>query len=141
MAIALSRPRYGGLTASSGDIVIVLLRVGHGASLAWQRLYDTRRNRGPRRSRAVAGRRARDQPSLPTPSRRGESRMSSTRPPVAVVVGATSKWQADGRNTKLAHGKALDDRDLPVGIRWGVGGAIAQKFAREGFFVVLTTRA
>jgi len=66
--------------------------------------------------------------------------MSSTRQPVAVVVGATSKWQADGRNTKLAHGKALDDRDLPVGIRWGVGGAIAQKFAKEGFLVVLTTR-
>ena len=66
--------------------------------------------------------------------------MSSNRQPVAVVVGATSKWQADGRNTKLAHGKALDDRDLPVGVRWGVGGAIAQKFAKEGFFVVLTTR-
>src|SRR5713101_4404702 len=66
--------------------------------------------------------------------------MNSTRKQVAVVVGATSKWQADGRNTKLAHGKALDDRHLPVGIRWGVGGAIAQKFAGEGFFVVLTTR-
>jgi NAD(P)-dependent dehydrogenase (short-subunit alcohol dehydrogenase family) len=61
--------------------------------------------------------------------------------PVAVVVGATSKWQADGRNTRLAHGKALDDSNLPVGIRWGVGGAIAQKFAKEGFFVVLTTRS
>ncbi len=60
--------------------------------------------------------------------------------PVAVVVGATSKWQADGRNTKLAHGKTLDDRDVPVGVRWGVGGAVAQKFAREGFFVALTTR-
>jgi NAD(P)-dependent dehydrogenase (short-subunit alcohol dehydrogenase family) len=59
---------------------------------------------------------------------------------VAVVVGATSKWQSDGRNTKLAHGKTLDDSDLPVGVRWGVGGAIAQKFAQEGFFVVLTTR-
>lgn len=66
--------------------------------------------------------------------------MSSTRQPVAVVVGATSKWQADGRNTRLAHGRVLDDRDLPVGVRWGVGGAIAQKFAREGFVVVLTTR-
>jgi NAD(P)-dependent dehydrogenase (short-subunit alcohol dehydrogenase family) len=65
----------------------------------------------------------------------------STRRPVAVVVGATSKWQADGRNTKLAHGKALDDRDVPVGIRWGVGGAVAQKFAKEGFHVVLTTRS
>ena len=66
--------------------------------------------------------------------------MSSTRQPVAVVVGATSKWQADGRNTRLAHGRVLDDRDLPVGVRWGVGGAIAQKFAREGFVVALTTR-
>jgi NAD(P)-dependent dehydrogenase (short-subunit alcohol dehydrogenase family) len=66
--------------------------------------------------------------------------MSSTRRPVAVVVGATSKWQADGRNTRLAHGKALDDSHLPVGVRWGVGGAIAQKFAQEGFAVVLTTR-
>jgi NAD(P)-dependent dehydrogenase (short-subunit alcohol dehydrogenase family) len=66
--------------------------------------------------------------------------MSAARKPVAVVVGATSKWQADGRNTKLAHGKALDDRDLPVGVRWGVGGAVAQKFAAEGFFVFLTTR-
>jgi NAD(P)-dependent dehydrogenase (short-subunit alcohol dehydrogenase family) len=60
---------------------------------------------------------------------------------VAVVVGATSKWQSDGRNTLLAHGRTMDDSDLPVGVRWGVGGAIAQKFAREGCFVVLTTRA
>jgi NAD(P)-dependent dehydrogenase (short-subunit alcohol dehydrogenase family) len=59
---------------------------------------------------------------------------------VAVVVGATSKWQSDGRNTLLAHGRTLDDSDLPVGVRWGVGGAIAQKFAAENFFVVLTTR-
>src|SRR6202171_4081937 len=66
--------------------------------------------------------------------------MSATRKQVAVVVGATSKWQSDGRNTKLAHGKALDDSDLPVGVRWGIGGAIAQKFAKAGFFVVLTTR-
>jgi NAD(P)-dependent dehydrogenase (short-subunit alcohol dehydrogenase family) len=69
-----------------------------------------------------------------------ESVMNATRQQVAVVVGATSKWQADGRNTKLAHGKVLDDSDLPVGIRWGIGGALAQKFAQEGFFVVLTTR-
>jgi NAD(P)-dependent dehydrogenase (short-subunit alcohol dehydrogenase family) len=59
---------------------------------------------------------------------------------IVVVVGATSKWQADGRNTKLAHGRVLDDSQLPVGVRWGVGGAVAQKFASEGFFVVLTTR-
>ena len=56
-------------------------------------------------------------------------------------MGATSKWQSDGRNTRLVHGKELDDSDLPVGVRWGVGGAIAQKFAQEGFFVVLTTRS
>jgi NAD(P)-dependent dehydrogenase (short-subunit alcohol dehydrogenase family) len=60
--------------------------------------------------------------------------------PVAVVVGATSKWQANGRNTVLAHGRTLDDSALPIDARWGVGGAIAQKFAHEGFFVVLTTR-
>jgi NAD(P)-dependent dehydrogenase (short-subunit alcohol dehydrogenase family) len=60
--------------------------------------------------------------------------------PVAVVVGATSKWQSDGRMTALAHGHAVDDSELPVGVRWGVGGAVAQKFAQEGFFVVLTTR-
>lgn len=59
---------------------------------------------------------------------------------VAVVVGATSKWQADGRNTKLIHGDAVDDGDLPVGVRWGVGGAIAQRFAAEGYLTVLTTR-
>ena len=66
--------------------------------------------------------------------------MNSTRKPVAVVVGATSKWQSDGRNTQLVHGRAIDDSELPVGVRWGVGGAISLKFAREGFFVVLTTR-
>jgi NAD(P)-dependent dehydrogenase (short-subunit alcohol dehydrogenase family) len=60
--------------------------------------------------------------------------------PVAVVIGATSKWQSDGRNTRLAHGGDVDDSDLPVSARWGVGGAIAQRFAREGFHVVLTTR-
>jgi NAD(P)-dependent dehydrogenase (short-subunit alcohol dehydrogenase family) len=59
---------------------------------------------------------------------------------VCVVVGATSKWQSDGRNTLLAHGKPVDDSSVEVGIRWGVGGAIAQKFAQEGFFTVLTTR-
>jgi NAD(P)-dependent dehydrogenase (short-subunit alcohol dehydrogenase family) len=66
--------------------------------------------------------------------------MGSNGKDVAVVVGATSKWQADGRNTKLVHGTALDDSDLPVSVRWGVGGAVAQRFAAEGLFVVLTTR-
>ena len=66
--------------------------------------------------------------------------MTSTQKPVAVVIGATSKWQSDGRNTRLIHGGELDDSDLPIGVRWGVGGAISQKFASEGFLVVLTTR-
>ena len=66
--------------------------------------------------------------------------MNSNRKPVAVVIGATSKWQSDGRNTHLIHGGDLDDSDLPVGVRWGVGGAISQKFAQEGFLTVLTTR-
>lgn len=65
--------------------------------------------------------------------------MTSSKP-VAVVIGATSKWQATGRNTLLAHGAEVDDRELPVGRRWGIGGAVAQKFAAEGCFVVLTTR-
>lgn len=60
--------------------------------------------------------------------------------PIAVVIGATSKWQSDGRNTHLVHGQDVDDSELPVSARWGVGGAIAQKFAAEGFRVVLTTR-
>ena len=66
--------------------------------------------------------------------------MTSDNKPVAVVLGATSKWQSDGRNTRLIHGGDLDDSDLPAGVRWGVGGAIAQKFAQEGFLTVLTTR-
>ena len=66
--------------------------------------------------------------------------MNSQGKPVAVVIGATSKWQSDGRNTHLVHGGDIDDSDLPVGVRWGVGGAISLKFAHEGFYTVLTTR-
>ncbi len=66
--------------------------------------------------------------------------MNGTNENIAVVIGATSKWQADGRNTRLVHGRALDDSGLPVGVRWGVGGAVAQKFAAEGYLTVLTTR-
>jgi len=68
------------------------------------------------------------------------ARQNKHNKPVAVVIGATSKWQSDGRNTKLAHGKTLSDDDIPVSARWGIGGAVAQKFADEGRFVVLTTR-
>jgi NAD(P)-dependent dehydrogenase (short-subunit alcohol dehydrogenase family) len=65
--------------------------------------------------------------------------MTSSRP-VTVVIGATSKWQSDGRNTHLVHGGDVDDAEVPVAIRWGVGGAISQRFAAAGHLVVLTTR-
>jgi len=67
--------------------------------------------------------------------------MSNSARGVAVIVGATSKWQADGRNTRLAHGRELDASALPLGARFGIGGALALKFAREGYFVALTTRS
>ncbi|HVH78502.1 MAG TPA: SDR family oxidoreductase [Stellaceae bacterium] len=60
--------------------------------------------------------------------------------PVCVVIGATSKWQSDGRMTNMLHGHNIDETIVPVGVRWGVGGAVAQKFAQEGFFTVVTTR-
>ena len=72
--------------------------------------------------------------------------MNATRPgnpdhlPVTVVIGATSKWQAMGKNTLLAHGNVVDGATVSEGARWGLGGAIAQKFAREGHLVVVTTR-
>jgi NAD(P)-dependent dehydrogenase (short-subunit alcohol dehydrogenase family) len=61
--------------------------------------------------------------------------------PVSVIVGATSKWQANGPNTVLAHGRTLRDEDVPVGARWGLGGALAKRFAAAGHLVVLTTRS
>ena len=66
--------------------------------------------------------------------------MNPNRKPVAVIIGATSKWQSDGANTHLVHGGEVPDEDLPASTRWGVGGAIALKFASEGYFTVLTTR-
>ena len=66
--------------------------------------------------------------------------MNPNRKPVAVIIGATSKWQSDGQNTHLVHGSEVSDSDLPTSVRWGVGGAIALKFASEGYFTVLTTR-
>ena len=60
--------------------------------------------------------------------------MNSNKKPVAVVIGATSKWQSDGRNTRLVHGDNLDDSDLPVGVRWGVGGAMAYVYQDDIHF-------
>lgn len=66
--------------------------------------------------------------------------MTDERAPIAMILGATSKWQSDGSNTRLAHGADVEDANLPASVRWGVGGALAQRFAAEGFRVVLTTR-
>ncbi|EPX82272.1 SDR family oxidoreductase [Salipiger mucosus] len=59
---------------------------------------------------------------------------------VAVIIGATSKWQGDGASTATAHGAAVTDEAFPPGLRWGVGGALAQKFAAEGYLTIITTR-
>lgn len=59
---------------------------------------------------------------------------------VAVIIGATSKWQADGENTKLITGGHVSDEDMPLDSRWGIGGALSLRFAGEGYHVVLTTR-
>ncbi|MGI5127852.1 SDR family NAD(P)-dependent oxidoreductase [Pseudonocardia sp. CA-107938] len=60
--------------------------------------------------------------------------------PVAVIVGATSKWQTNGPNTVFVHGQSLLSTEVPTEARWGLGGALAMRFAQEGQFVVLTTR-
>jgi NAD(P)-dependent dehydrogenase (short-subunit alcohol dehydrogenase family) len=70
-----------------------------------------------------------------------ESRQAKeNRAPVAMIIGATTKWQADGRNTLFAHGEALDDSGLPPSVRWGAGGALALKFASEGYLTAATSR-
>jgi hypothetical protein len=61
-------------------------------------------------------------------------KMNSKGKQVAVVVGATSKWQSNGRNTLLAHGRMLDDSGLSVGARWGVGGRHRAEVRPRGFF-------
>lgn len=67
--------------------------------------------------------------------------MTQTQKPVVVIIGATSKWQADGKSTAMVTGGTVADNDLPTGARWGVGGALAQTFAAQGCHIVLTTRA
>ena len=47
--------------------------------------------------------------------------------PVAVVIGATSKWQPDGPNTLLDHGAPLDES----GRQWAPAGASAARSRRS----------
>jgi hypothetical protein len=61
------------------------------------------------------------------------SKTNSKGKQVAVVVGATSKWQSNGRNTLLAHGRMLDDSGLPVGARWGVGAPSRRSSPKRAF--------
>ena len=49
--------------------------------------------------------------------------------PIAVIIGASSKHDFDGSSD-----------ELPASTRFGLGGALAMKFAEEGFHVVLTAR-
>ena len=55
-------------------------------------------------------------------------------------VGASSKWQANGVSTQREHGSVLDDNEYDDETKWGVGGAICLRFAREGFAVALFSR-
>ena len=52
-----------------------------------------------------------------------KERANSKNKQVAVVIGATSKWQSDGRNTLLVHGRALEDTELAVGAANAIGAA------------------
>lgn len=59
---------------------------------------------------------------------------------MTVIVGGTSKWRGSGANTKLVHGKYVSDEQYLPEVRWGVGGALALRFARAGHLVIVTTR-
>ena len=61
--------------------------------------------------------------------------------PVAVVIGATSKWQAEGRNTLLAHGQAVDDSDVGSACAGASAARSRRNSRKEGFFTVVTTRS
>eukprot|EP00747_Dinoflagellata_sp_TGD_P093053 gnl/TRDRNA2_/TRDRNA2_165622_c0_seq1.p1 gnl/TRDRNA2_/TRDRNA2_165622_c0~~gnl/TRDRNA2_/TRDRNA2_165622_c0_seq1.p1 ORF type:complete len:297 (+),score=42.83 gnl/TRDRNA2_/TRDRNA2_165622_c0_seq1:73-891(+) len=61
-------------------------------------------------------------------------------PGVCVVVGASSKWQADGSSTVKTHGGRQDDGAFSDDVKWGVGGAVSLRFARGGYTVVLFSR-
>ena len=50
--------------------------------------------------------------------------------PVAVIVGASTKYQSHD-----------DGADLPLSVRWGLGGALSQRFAKSYTVVLMARRA
>jgi hypothetical protein len=65
----------------------------------------------------------------------GNDRANANGREVVVVIGATSKWQADGPNTRLIHGGAVvDDADVPVSARWGASAMIDPARIADAFF-------
>ena len=57
-----------------------------------------------------------------------------------MVIGATSKWQSDGRNTVLAHGHPVDDSDCRGRCALGRRRRGRAEIRARGFLTVLTTR-
>eukprot|EP00935_MAST-01C_sp_MAST-1C-sp1_P000239 g239.t1 len=64
--------------------------------------------------------------------------------PVCVVVGASSKWQKEGfLAVKNNDGNNLGDdyiAQFDDNLKWGVGGAICLRFAREGYAIAMLGR-
>ena len=56
------------------------------------------------------------------------------------MIGATSKWQSDGRNTLLAHGQPVDDSDCRSACAGASAAPSRRNSRKEGFFTVVTTR-
>lgn len=61
-------------------------------------------------------------------------------PDICVVVGATSKWQADGSSTVKERKGQVSDENVPLEARWGAGGAISMRFAEGGCSMALFSR-
>lgn len=57
-----------------------------------------------------------------------------------MVVGATSKWQADGSSTVKERNGKVSDENVPLEARWGAGGAMSFRFAEGGCTMALFSR-
>ena len=53
--------------------------------------------------------------------------------PVAVVIGATSKWQSDGRNTRMVHGGNIPDDRIAAIDTVGSRGRHSAEICARGF--------